>query len=227
MDRIISLIGPGSHDLRSGSTVTSQGLRAVPYDCAPGGKSPVTLEQLTGLRNDRATQVEAQISPRRLAILALEVFCRQIATPAPQPCRALGKIDDQQFAMVAQVEATLQWRMQRRHEQRKLSARAGKPFQIRPTCHPAPHPVKQQTNANASACLFAQAIDDAVAERITSQDESTYLDRVVGRIDRIDQCPACGMAVHMHMQIMERDRRGLAERRNGLHGPRVFPCARE
>ena len=161
------------------------------------GEGPVALEQRQRLHHQRAGEVEAQVVPGGLAGFAFEVLRGQVAPAAPQPARFGRAVDDQHLAVVTQVGAALQRRMQRRHEQHHADAGGAQGLEVRAAGHQAAHAVEQQAHAHAGAGLGAQLVDDLLAQRVAAEDEGAQVDRLLRRVEvlpqRLQRLAAIGM----------------------------------
>src|SRR6185369_2965581 len=76
-------------------------------------KCPVALEEFARLARQRPVQIEAQVPPRRMMGSALKIFGSKISSAAPK-ARIVG---DDHFAVIAQIGAAFERRMQQRNKQ--------------------------------------------------------------------------------------------------------------
>ena len=142
------------------------------------GKGPVFLELPAGIMHQCATQIEAEVDPRRVlaqvVIAALEVFCRQIATAAPENF-AVG---DQHLAVVAQIGPPTPGGTEQRDKEDDLDPGGPQTFEFRMAAHVKAHAIDQQAHTHTGTGPLFEAGGNLLAEHITAKKESAYLQRL-------------------------------------------------
>ena len=201
--------GPLGTSCASGASLAAIDAAAPAHAAATTGVrarvGPVLLEQLAGVDDELAAQVEAEVvpgvvaqrPPGELRRIALEVLGGEVAAAAPQP---LG-VGDDHLAVVAQVGAAAQDRAERRHELHDLDAGAAQRLHVQPAAEPGADAVDQEAHLDAALGLAAQGLGDLVAEAVGGEDEGADVDRPGGAGDQLEHGGARLGAVGVDAQL--------------------------
>ena len=201
MHGVVGMVGPAGHPLhqralrRRGSA--GQQRRTVKAQRPTTGGMPVGAKLRLRLRRQRAMDDEAQILPSTLARIPGEILRRQVAPTAPQP-HAIGH---RHFAVVAQIAAPMQRVAQQRHKAAHPHPRAQPLVQLAPWRHEAAHRVQQQPCGDTTLHAAHQRRRDGPTNSVVAIQKSAQLQRVLGRIDQVQQRLQRGGATFLKLDI--------------------------
>jgi hypothetical protein len=167
-------------------------------------------------------QIEAEVAPRRASGLAFEILGGQIAPAAPQPLAVAAGVGNHELAVVAQIRAPFQRRVQRWHEERHPYACLLQRREIRLPAQHAAHAVEQQPHSHSGTRPFGQMGVHRRTDRISPQEEGAQLEGVLRAIDYLQEGAQRLRAIGMDAEGTVACRRRLPQRRGHPGRPAAF-----